>query len=110
MVIFGSVFSMIFIVIFFLILSIISPNVPIKIFFISLAAITIVVIVGLGVTISNEFFPDFTALLTTYSALYRVLTILLIGGGLALMLYLIVVAFKSFNSYRGLIDPEVPGL
>ncbi len=109
-IIFGSIFSMVFVVIFFLVLSIISPNIPVKIFFLSLAAITVVVTVGLGVTIINEFFSDFSTLLTTYNAFYRVLTVLLTGGGLALILYLVVVALRSFDSYRGLIDPKVPGL
>lgn len=108
-ILFGSIFSMVFLVIFFLVLSILSPNIPVKIFFISLAAITMVLTVGVGVTIINEFFTDFSALLVTYGALYRVLTILLTGGGLALILYLVVVALKSFNSTRGLIDPVVPG-
>ena len=76
---------------------------------ISSAAITIVVTVGIGVTIMNEFFTDFSTLLITYGAFYRVLTILLMGGGLALILYLVVVSLKSFNSTRGLIDPVTPG-
>ena len=109
-IIFGSIFSMIFVVIFFLVLSIMSPNVAVKIFFLSLATITLVLTVGIGVTIINEFFTDFSSLVVSYGAFYRALTILLTGGGMALILYLVVVAFKSFNSSRGLIDPEVPGL
>lgn len=109
-ILFGTIFSMVFVVIFFLILSIMSPNAPIKIFFLSLASITIVLTVGIGITIINEFFSDFSTLLVTYNAMYRVLTILLTGGGLALILYLVVVSLRSFNSTRGLIDPGVPGL
>lgn len=109
-ILFASIFSMVAIVIFFLVLSIMSPNAPIKIFFLSLATITVVVTVGTGVTIINEFFSDFTSLVTIFGALYTALTILLMGGGMALILYLVVVALKSFNSYRGLIDPSVPGL
>ena len=109
-ILFGSIFSMVSIVVFFLVLSIMSPNVPIKIFFLSLSAITMVLTVGIGVTIISEFFTDFSTLLISYGAFYRALVILLMGGGMALILYLVVVSLRSFNSYRGLIDPEVPGL
>ena len=69
-----------------------------------------VLTVGVGVTIISEFFTDFSILLVSYGAFYRALVILLMGGGMALILYLVVVALRSFDSYRGLIDPKVPGL
>lgn len=109
-ILFGSIFSLISVVIFFLFISIISPNAPIKIFFLSLASITLVLSVGVGVTIIREFFTTFSSLLVSYGAFYKALTILMMGGGIALILYLIIVALRSFNSYRGLIDPDVPGL
>ncbi len=109
MIVFSVIFSMIVITIFFLIISIMSPNTPIKIFFLSLAALIMVVTVGLGVTIIQEFFGDFSSLLISYGAFYRVMTLLLIGGSLALIVWLVVVSLKSFNAYRGKIDPELPG-
>jgi len=109
MIIFSSIFSMIFIIAFFLVVSIMSPNTPFKVFFLSLAGILTVLTVGVGVTIIREFFGDFTSLLVSYGAFYKVMTTLLIGGSLALIVWLIVVSLKSFNSYRGKIDPELPG-
>ncbi len=76
-IIFGSIFTMIFVVVFFLVLSIMSPNVAVKIFFLSLATIILVLTVGLGVTTINEFFADFSSLVISYGAFYRALTILL---------------------------------
>lgn len=109
MIIFSIIFSMMMITIFFLIVSIMSPNTPIKVFFLSLSAIIMVVTVGLGITIIQEFFGDFSSLLVSYGAFYKVMTVLLIGGSLALIVWLVVVSLKSFNAYRGKIDPELPG-
>ncbi len=108
MIIFSVIFSMMAIVVFFLIISIMSPNTPIKVFFLSLSAIIMVVTVGLGITIIQEFFGDFSSLLVSYGAFYKVMTTLLIGGSLALIVWLIVVSLKSFDAYRGKIDPQFP--
>lgn len=105
---FGTIFSVLISAIFFLILSIITANKTIKIFFISLSGITLVVSVGMGVSIIQQFFSGFSTLSQSYGAFYILLTILLGGAVIALIIWLVIVAFKSFNSYRGLIEPEVP--
>lgn len=104
MVLFGAIFTMIMAVIFFLVISIMSRNVPVKIFFLSLSVIVLVATIGFGAGIMQQFFSDFATLTASYGAFYRLLTILMVGGGAALILWLIVVAFRSFYSYRGVLD------
>ncbi len=104
--IFGAIFSMIATVIFFLVLSIMTSNVPVKIFFISLSMIVLVFSVGTGVSVITEFFSDFTSLISSFGAFYRLLTILLTAGSFALIIWLVVVALRSFWSYRGKIGSQ----
>tara|TARA_R100001530_G_scaffold112862_2_gene79849 strand:+ start:9394 stop:9804 length:411 start_codon:yes stop_codon:yes gene_type:complete len=103
-IIFGAIFSMSMIVIFFLILSIVIKNNSMKIFFISMAFLTILASVGMGVSVMQEFFSDLTSIVSSYGSFYILLTILTAGGLFALIVWLVIVAFKSFYSYRGLTD------
>lgn len=105
-IVFGSIFSLMIIVAFFLILSIIIKNDPMKIFFMSMAVLTILASVGMGVSVMQEAFSDLTNIVTAYGTFYILLLTLTAGGMLALIVWLIVVAVKSFYSYRGLIDDD----
>jgi hypothetical protein len=103
-IIFGTIFSLATIVIFFLILSIITKNAAMKIFFVGLAFLTLVSSVGIGVSTLQEFFPDLSTITTMYGSFYILLTVLTGAGVIALIIWLIIVAFKSFYSYRGMND------
>lgn len=105
-IIFGAIFSLSVLVIFFLILSIIINNTPMKIFFISMSFLTILASVGMGVSVLQEFFSDLTGIVSAYGGFYILLITLTIGGFFALLIYLVIVAFKSFYVHRGLIDEE----
>lgn len=105
-IIFGAIFSMGTIVIFFLVLSIIIKNPPMKIFFMSMSLLTILASVGMGVSVMQEFFSDLTKIVSSYGSFYILLVTLTAGGLFALIIWLIVVAFKSFYAYRGLTDED----
>lgn len=105
-IIFSAIFSLGIIVIFFLILSIIINNVPMKIFFMSMSFLTILASVGMGVSVLQEFFSDLTGIVSAYGGFYILLVTLTAGGLFALIIYLIIVAVKSFYVHRGLMDEE----
>ena len=105
-VVMASIFSMSVIVVFFLILSIIVKNNPMKIFFMSLSFLTILASVGMGVSVMQESFSSLTNIISSYGGFYILLVTLTAAGLFALIVWLVVVAFKSFNSYRGLIDEK----
>lgn len=106
-ILFGAIFSMSVVVVFFLVLSIILTNGPMKVFFMSLAFLTIMASVGVSSSVMQEFFSDLTAINNTYGSFYILLVTLSAAGLFALITWLIIVAFKSFYSYRGIIDPEI---
>ena len=104
-VLFGALFSMLTIVIFFLVVSIIIKG-PMKVFFIGLSFLTIVTSVGFGVSVMQQYFSDFTKLLDSYGQFYYLMLVIALGGLFALILWLVMVAFKSFYSYRGLVEDD----
>lgn len=106
-IVFGAIFSMAVIVVFFLILSIIVKSGPLKMFFMSMSLLTILASVGMGVSVMQESFPDLTNITSTYGDFYVLLVTLTAVGLFALIIWLIIVAFKSFYSYRGIIDSEI---
>jgi len=105
-IILGSIFSLIAVVVFFLILSIIINNTPMKVFFMSMSMLTILASVGMGVSVMQQYFSDLTKIVSAYGSFYILLLTLTAGGLLALILWLIITAFKSFYSYRGLSDDD----
>ena len=105
-ILFGAVFSIIIVVIFFLVLSIISQNKPMKMFFMGLSFLSLFASIGMGVSILQEFFSDLTKIVQVYGQFYIMLIALIGAGIIGLILYLIVVAVKSFNSYRGYSEEE----
>ena len=105
-IIFGAIASMLVVVIFFLVLSIIINNAPMKVFFMSMSLLTILASVGMGVSVMQEFFSDVTNIVSAYGSFYILLVTLTAGGFFALLVWLVIVAVKSFNSYRGLVDED----
>ncbi len=90
----------------FLVLTILCQNQAGKVFFVSMSIIIFIGALGFGVTVMQQLFGDIGALMTSFGAFYRLLIILSIGGGTALILFLIVVAFKSFHSMRGMANDD----
>ena len=105
-IVFGAIFSMGIIIIFFLALSIIINNGPMKVFFMSMSFLTIVASVGMGVSVMQELFSDLTQITEAYGQFYILLVTLTAMGLFALIIWLIIVAFKSFYIHRGLIDAD----
>lgn len=101
---FGAIFSLAVIVIFFLAVSIIITNPPMKVFFMSLSLLTILASVGMGVSIMQESFSDLTNIVDAYGSFYILLVTLMAAGFFALLLWLIITAVKSFYSYKDDID------
>jgi len=99
----GAIFSFLVIVIFFLTISIIVKG-PMKVFFIGLSFLTIVAAVGFGVSVMQQYFSDFTNLADSYGNFYILMLTLSAGGLFALILWLVIVAFKSFYTHRGLTE------
>ena len=105
-IVFGAIFSLTIIVIFFLFLSIVIKNNPMKVFFISMSFLTILASVGMGVSIMQESFSDLTKIVSAYGSFYILLIVLTAGGLFALIIWLLIVATKSFYIHRGLIDED----
>ena len=105
-IIFASIFSLIMVVVFFLVISIIMNNQGLKMFFISLSFLTILFSVGAGVSVMQEYFSDLAKLTSLYGSFYILLVILSAAGLFALIVWLLITAVKSFNSYRGLSDED----
>jgi len=105
-IIFGAIFSILVVAVFFLFISIISNNTPIKVFFISLAGLTIIFGIGFGVSVLQQYFSDFTTLIQTYSSFYQLLLILSGAGALGLIIWLVIVSFKSFYRNRGMLGDD----
>lgn len=105
-IIFGSIFSMSIIILFFLVLSIIINNGPMKVFFMSMSFLTILASVGMGVSVMQEFFSSLTNIVDAYGQFYILLITLTIAGLFALIIWLIIVSVKSFNINRGLVDND----
>ena len=105
-IVFASIFSLSVIVAFFLALSIVMQNPPMKIFFMSLSLLTILASVGMGVSVMQEFFSDLTGIVSAYGSFYILLVTLTAGGLLALIVWLLIVAVKSFRINRGLADED----
>lgn len=90
----------------FLIFTIFINNPPVKIFFASISALMMIGTIGFGVTIMQQLFGTFGNIVSGYSLFYRLLSILLIGGSIGLIVYLVVIALKTFRKSRGLIDDD----
>ena len=71
-----------------------------KIFFMSMSVLTIVASVGMGVSVLQEHFSDLTKIISVYGNFYILLITLTAGGIMALIVWLVVVAFKSFYSTK----------
>lgn len=105
-IIFGSISSIIILAIFFLLIAIIINNNALKVFFISLSALSILFSVGYGVIVIEQFFPTFNSIVNAYSSFYILLAILTGAGALALIVWLVVIAFQTFYEMRGLSKEE----
>ena len=106
-IIFGAVFSLSVLVVFFLVLSIIMNNAPMKVFFMSMSFLTILASVGMGASVLQEFFSDVVKIVNSYGQFYILLVTLTAAGFFALLIWLIITAFKSFYSYKEIIDDEI---
>ena len=87
--------------IFFLILGILTKSVAFKMFFVSLSILLMIGTIGFGVTIMQNFFGTFSSLVSGFGTFYTILIILLSGGAIGLLIYLIMVAFRVYNIKRG---------
>ena len=106
-IIFGAIFSLSILVIFFLILSIIMKNAPMKVFFMSMSFLTILASVGMGASVLQEFFGDVVKIVNSYGQFYILLVTLTAAGFFALLIWLIITAFNFFYSYKEIIDDEI---
>lgn len=90
--------------IFFLILGILTKSVPFKMFFVSLSILLMIGTIGFGVTIMQNFFGTFSSLVSGFGTFYTILIILLSGGAVGLLIYLIMVAFRVYKIKRGILS------
>ncbi len=100
----GILATLIFSIIFFLVLGIFTKNIPFKIFFVGLSILLMIGTLGFGVTVMQQLFGAFTQIISSYGMFFRLLTILSGGAIVGLILYLVVVAVRTFNIKRGLIE------
>lgn len=100
----GILATLIFAIIFFLVLGIFAKNIPFKIFFVGLSILLMIGTLGFGVTVMQQLFGAFTQIISSYGMFFRLLTILSGGAIVGLILYLVVVALRTFKIKRGLIE------
>ena len=79
-----------------------SETLPIKITSLGFGLLLVVFSIGYSLNVMNQVAGEFASVNTLFSKFYVMLTLLLIAGGLALAMFLLVFAFKSFNKLRGL--------
>ncbi len=101
---FGIIFILIIVTIFFMIATMYIKNQAFKIFLGSLSVLMLISTIGFGVTIMQQIFGTFTNLVSGYSLFFRLFMILLGAAGIGLVLFLVVFALKTFNKSRGLIE------
>jgi len=77
-----------------------------KVFFLGLCLVTIVFTVGYNLRVMQDTVGEFISFTSLFSSFYTLLTILLIGAGFGLMLYLVAFAFTSFKRVRGYYDED----
>ena len=92
----GTFLILIFAIAFFLVLGIFCKNVPFQIFFIGLSILFMVTTIGFSVSVWQQVFGTFGNLVETYGRIYILLTILIIGGGIGLFVYLVYMAILNF--------------
>lgn len=88
--------------IFFLILGILTKSIPFKMFFVAFSILLMIGTMGFGVTIMQNFFGSFSSLVSGFGTFYTILIILLSGGAVGLLIYLIMVAFRVYKIKRGI--------
>ena len=101
----GAMNSMAVLVIFFLVCSVILQG-PMKVFFLSLSFLSILASVGMGVSIIQEFFSEYTKLVDLYGGFYYLMLVLTAVGLFALIIWLVIVVFKQLNSYQGIVGED----
>jgi len=93
--------------IFFLVLGLFAKNVPFKIFFIGLSIVFMVTTLGFSVSVWQQIFGTLGNLVEAYGKIFILLTILLTGGGIGLIVYLVYLAIMSFwNNSRGMMKDD----
>ena len=103
----GSFMILGFVSIFFLIFGIFTKSPGFKIFFVGLAILFMVATVGFSVAVWQQLFGTLGNLISTYGMVFVLLTILIIGGGFGLFVYLVYMGIISFyKALRGQNDDE----
>ena len=82
--------------------------IPFKIFLLALGALFLVTTVGLVLNIVNNLMINSAVLYSTLSNIYVLSTILILGGAIGLIVYIVYMSIMQFYSYRGLIDSKAP--
>ena len=100
----GVIFSIIATGIFFFIVALISNSKVMKVFFISLAFLSIVFMVGMMIIIINQYYSSFVQLVDTYNSLFILLLVLAFAGLIGLLVTVSVIALYSLKQKRGFID------
>ncbi len=99
---FGGIISLIFMSIFLLILGKSIEYFPIKVFLFILSGLFAIVNIGFVVGGMQEFLSINSALSSSFGGFYILFTILLVGGSIFLLFWLMITAFKLYQVKRGL--------
>ncbi len=97
-----GILSIIFVGIIFLFLSGVAQSPGTKIPALGMGLLLIVFSIGYSLNLMQRVAGEFDSINLLFSRFYVMLTLLLIAGGLALTLFLVIIAFKSFSRMRGL--------
>ncbi len=97
-----GILFILFVGLIFLFISGKSETISIKVTSLGFGLLLVVFSIGYILNVMNQVAGEFTSVNSLFSRFYVMLTLLLIAGGLALAMFLLVFAFKSFHKLRGL--------
>ncbi len=83
-----------------------TESIPFKVFFAALGLLFIMVTVGVSINSIKQLMLVGSVFAGTFTAIYTLVLALVSAGGIALILYVIIVALKQFRMNRGLIDDD----
>ncbi len=103
---FGLIIILIFLTITFLYFGNKTEYLPFKIFLTSLGILFIMLTIGVSLNAVKQLMIMGDVFSGTFVSLYRLMLILVSGGGIGLILYIIVQSLKQFYRHRGMTDDD----
>jgi len=95
-----GIIALMFIAIIFFVLALSIEIIPVRVFFLGLSALMVLMTIGMLSSIYYKVL-QFTSIAESFGSIYILFTILTIGGGISLVLYILVRGYKGLASLGG---------